>query len=164
MTSATSQPNTYGHGLSAIVGSAAVMLIALGFYGYVATVGTRSAGKVYPLNATFLSSNGLHTGADVLLAGVPIGTVTGIELDQGSMTSHVRFVVKQELRLPVDSSLSVGSSTLTSSNGLIITPGSSFRMLSVGSTITNTCDLISLEQQVSQYIFGSGGAPSSCGQ
>lgn len=138
------------------------MLVALGFYGYAATVGTRSTGTVYSLSATFLSSNGLRPGADVLLAGVPVGRVTSIDLDSSSMTSRVRFVVEQELRLPVDTRLSIGSSTLTSSNGLIVTPGTSLRMLATGATLTDTCELTSLEQEVSQYIFGVGGAPSNC--
>lgn len=150
------------HGLAAIVPSTLVLFIALGFYGYASSLGSRNRVRDYELNATFLSSNGLHPGAEVVLAGVQVGTITSIALDERIMMSVVRFRVEQSLRLPVDTRLSVGSSTLTSGDALIILPGASHQMLEAGANLQNTCELTSLEQQVSQYIFGSGGTPTNC--
>ena len=151
-----------GNGPAAVTASTLVLVLALGFYGYATSLGGRTAGADYALNATFLSSNGLQAGADVMLAGVPVGTVTSIALDDRTMLSQVRFRIDRQLRLPVDSRLSIGSSTLTSGNALMISPGRSAQNLSPGATVTDTCASISLEQQVSQYIFGAGGAPSPC--
>ena len=89
--------------------------------------------------------------------------MTTIGLDERTMLSQVGFRVDDRLHLPVDSRLSIGSSTLTSANALIISPGRSDRALEPGATLTDTCAATSLEQQVSRYIFGSGGAPSPCG-
>ena len=150
------------HGWAAVTASLSVLLLAVGFYTYAAAIVDRQAGAEYKLNGTFLSSNGLQAGAEVMLAGVPVGTVTSIALDDRTMLSDVGFRIEQRLRLPADSRLSIGSSTLTSSNALIISPGKSTQMLSPGTTVTDTCALTSLEQQVSQYIFGSGGAPAPC--
>lgn len=164
MTTSTSDQRVRRHGFAAVAASAAVMVVAIGFYGYAAALGTRSGtGGGYELEAVFLTSDGLRPGADVMLAGVPVGSVTSITLDQQSMTSHVRFKVEGALRLPVDTRLSIGSSTLTSNNALLIAAGTSSRLLAPGSVVTDTCGATNLEQQVSQYIFGNGGAPSGCG-
>ncbi len=156
-------PGGSRHGPAAVTASALVLLIAFGFSLYAMTLGGRMVGADYGLRATFLSSSGLQTGADVLLAGVPVGIVTSIALDDRTMLSDVNFRVENQLRLPADSRVSIGSSTLTSANALMISPGKSPNMLEPGATLTDTCGLSSLEQEVSQYIFGSGGAPSSCG-
>ena len=156
-------PGGSRHGPAAVTASTLVLLIAVGFYLYAATLGGRAVGADYGLKATFLSSSGLQVGADVLLAGVPVGVVTSIALDDRTMLSDVSFRLEDRLHLPIDSGLSIGSSTLTSANALMIDPGRSPQMLKPGGTLTNTCGLASLEQEVSQYIFGSGGAPSPCG-
>ena len=150
------------NGPAAVTASTLVLVLAFGFYGYATSLGGRDARADYALDATFLSSNGLQAGADVMLAGVPVGTVTSIALDDRTMLSRVRFRINQQLRLPVDSRLSIGSSTLTSGNALLIAPGKSAQSLGPGATVTDTCASTSLEQQVSQYIFGAGGAPSPC--
>ncbi len=150
------------HGPAAITASMSVLLLAAGFSIYASTLGSANVGTAYGMRASFLSSNGLQPGADVMLAGVPVGTVTSIMLDDRTMLSQVSFQIESQLRLPADSRLSIGSSTLTSSNALIITPGRSPQLLEPGATVTDTCALTNLEQQVSQYIFGSGGAPSPC--
>ena len=151
------------HGLAAITASMLVLVLAGGFSLYASLLGGRDVGADYAMRATFLSSNGLRAGADVMLAGVPVGTVTSIALDDRTMLSDVSFRIERKLRLPIDSRLSIGSSTLTSSDALVIDPGRSPQMLSPGATVTDTCGLTSLEQQVSQYIFGSAGASSPCG-
>jgi len=163
MTMTTARPQISRRGFASVAASAAVLAVAIGFYGYAAaTLDHDKGGNGYDLAATFLSSNGLHSGADVVLAGVPIGSVTAITLDNRSMTSRVDFHIGQDLKLPVDSKLSIGSSTLTSGNSLLVSAGKSSQMLAPGTVLTDTCEMVSLEQQVSQYIFGSGGAPSSC--
>ena len=151
------------HSSAAIASSAGVLIISLSFFGYALTRSGSLPPSGYDLNATFLSSNGLRSGADVVLAGVQVGTVTSIDLDEHSMLSHVTFSVQQNLQLPVDTRLSIGSSTLTSGNALIVTPGVSHQRLAAGAVITQTCELTSLEQQISQYIFGAGGTSSGCG-
>ena len=151
------------HGITATAASAAVLCVAIGFYGYAAGLNDTRKGRTYELRATFLSSNGLHKGADVVLAGVAVGWVTAIALDPRTMASNVTFRVDQALELPVDTRLSIGSSTLTSGEALLVDPGGSRRMLPSGAMLTDTCEPTNLEQQVSRYIFGNGGAGSGCG-
>lgn len=151
------------HGFASIAASLCVLAATLGFYAYSVGVTGRDRAPGYGLNATFLSSNGLAPGADVMLAGVAIGSVTAITLDPVAMVSRVSFTVDDAIRLPTDTRLSIGSASLTSSNALMVEPGKAAGMLAKGATVTDTCEATSLEQQVSQYIFGNGGAATGCG-
>ncbi len=150
------------HGITATAASAVVLCVAVGFYGYAARLNGTGGSRTYGLRAIFLSSNGLHEGADVVLAGVVVGRVTTITLDPRTMSSDVTFQIDQALTLPVDTRLSIGSSTLTSGEALLIDPGNSRRMLPSDATVTDTCEPTNLEQQVSRYIFGSGGTAGGC--
>ncbi len=160
MTTTATSPGR--HGFTATAASALVACIAIGFYGYAASLNGVKGGPAYELRATFLSSNGLHEGADVILAGVTVGRVTSIALDPRTLASNVTFQVDQALKLPVDTRLSIGSSTLTSAEALLVNPGTSHTMLPAGAMLTDTCEPTSLEQQVSRYIFGNGGTGSGC--
>lgn len=152
-----------GHGAAAGLAGAAVLLAAGGFALYVLGVSHRGGPAGYPLSASFLSANGLAAGADVMLAGVKVGRVEGVALDPRSMMATVRFSVRDGISLPTDSRVSIGSATLTSQDALMIEPGHAAGRLPPGAAITDSCDATSLEQQVSEYIFGNGGAPSGCG-
>ncbi len=150
------------HGIASIAASAGVLAITGGFYLYAAGLSRHQQRDSYALSATFLSSNGLSPGAEVMLAGVPVGAVTSITLDPKALVSRVGFTVDGAIRLPSDSRLSIGSASLTAPNALMIAPGTAGTMLPPGATVSDTCEATSLEQQVSQYIFGNGGAATGC--
>ncbi len=151
------------HSAAASVASAAVLAVTAVFYVYAVTRQHDGGPAGYPLQAVFLSSNGLEVGADVRLAGVKVGTVGSIVLDTTAFVTRVGFTVDDRYRLPSDTSLGVGSSGFTAANALLVTPGHSSRMLAAGDTIRDTHEMMSLEQTVSQYIFGAGGLGSGSG-
>jgi len=140
----------------AILVSGLVLAIAGTFlaYGNALRKGPDFQGSV--LHAAFNSANGLHTGANVDLAGVPVGRVVSIKLDPRTQMADVAFTVDQRLHLPVDTAVGIGAPTMTADNALQIQPGHSRTTLSSEGKITDTQDQLSLEQQVSNYIFGGG--------
>lgn len=146
---------------AAHLGSLVVLAVTVGFYSYAVNRKQQSGAALYPLRAVFLSSNGLQRGADVRLAGVRIGKVSSIALDPEGFVARVGFSVEDRYRLPADTSLSIGSSGFTAANDLLVEPGRSQQMLVAGDTIRNTREMLSLEQSVSQYIFGAGGLGDS---
>ena len=151
------------HSGAAGVASAAVLAVTAAFYVY-AVAGQQTGGPArYPLQAVFLSSNGLQVGADVRLAGVKVGIVNSIVLDTTAFVTRVGFTIDDRYRLPTDTSLGVGSSGFTSANALLVNPGHSSRLLGPGDTIHDTHEMMSLEQTVSQYIFGAGGLGGGSG-
>ncbi len=151
------------HSGVAIIASAVVVVVTAAFYSYAITRQQDAGPAEYELQAVFLSSNGLHVGADVRLAGVKVGAVSSIMLDPAAFVSHVGFTVDDRYRLPSDTSLGIGSSGFTSATALLVEPGRSRQMLTPGQTIRSTREMVSLEQAVSQYIFGAGGLGSANG-
>ena len=137
--------------------SGAVIVVTTGFYSYAVTRLRSESSDHYVLHAVFLSSNGLHRGADVEMAGVKVGTVSSIKLDPTAFVTHVDFQVDAEYRLPLDTAISIGSSGFIAANALLVDPGRSAKMLAPGDSIRTTREMLSLEQTVSQYIFGAGG-------
>ena len=136
--------------------SGAVLAGTLAFALYARATQTAPGQDRYDLSARFVSANGLNRGADVDLAGVNVGRVSSVALDPDSQMAIVRFRLNSELKLPEDSTLTIGSSTLSSDNALIIEPGKSHTPVAPGTMMTHTIEPSSLEQQVSNYIFGGG--------
>lgn len=145
---------------SAIVFSGLVLLVAGAFYAYARASQVDLGHDRYHLTARFISANGLHVGAEVQLAGVPVGRVTAITLDPVSAMANVGFTVDRALQLPADSAVTIGSATMTDEDALMVQPGKAPTHLAPGAVITNAQEAVSLEQQVSNYIFGNGGLPS----
>ncbi len=145
------------HNSAAMLASAVVLVVAAGFCSYAVLQHQGSGHRRYILQAVFPSSNGLQVGADVRLAGVKVGTVSSITLDRNAFVTRVEFRIDDRFRLPSDTALRIGSSGFTSANALLIDPGRSSRPLVAGDTIRDTHPLQSLEETISNYIFGGGG-------
>ncbi|MGG6428501.1 MlaD family protein [Acetobacter ghanensis] len=142
--------------IGAIICSTLVLAAATGF-GVYASNTQKTPGKTsYELTARFVSANGLARGADVDIAGVKVGRVAAITLDPASQMAIVRFQLDGALHLPTDSTLTISSSTLSSENALMIEPGKATTFAQAGQMLTHTLEPSSLEQQVSNYIFGAG--------
>lgn len=145
------------HSLAAAAASGIVLVVSLGFYGLSRSVVSTEPRSTYMLHAIFLSSDGLAPGADIRIAGVKIGEIESIRLDLSTFTSDVALALDANYTLPQDSSLRVGSSGFTSAAYLDVDPGRSGSKLHPGSTVRDTHAMVSLEQSVSQYIFGADG-------
>jgi phospholipid/cholesterol/gamma-HCH transport system substrate-binding protein len=111
-------------------------------------------GSSYPLNASFRSADGITVGTDVRLAGINVGTVTGLDLDPASYRAKVTFTVDGALQIPADSDAKIASESLLGGNYLEITPGASEDMLADGDEIVNTQGSVSLLNLLMR--FGTG--------
>ena len=146
------------HGAGAVIGSAAVVAVAAGFVALaLASTGTpgQSAGGIR-LRAVFPSSDGLDAGDAVVLAGIPVGRVLSVRLDHARFLSDVDLEVAASLALPTDSRFAIRGGS-TGDGVLEIEPGHAATHLASGAVVTSTDPAESLEQQVGNYIFGSGG-------
>ncbi|MGD7068626.1 MlaD family protein [Acetobacter sp. AAB5] len=136
--------------------SGAVLAATLGFAFYAHGTQKSPGTNNYALSARFVSANGLERGADVDIAGVKVGRVSSIILDPATQMAFVHFTLDGALHLPQDSTLTISSATLSSENALMIEPGTSSTIAPPNGMLTHTLEPTSLEQQVSNYIFGAG--------
>ena len=109
----------------------------------------------YMVDARFDSVSGLKTGAQVDMAGVEIGQVSDIQLDNEEQVAIVRMKIEKGVKLTDDVIASVKTSGLIGDKYIKLTPGGSDRILESGDTIIETESALDIEELVSKYVFGS---------
>ncbi len=107
----------------------------------------------YPLAARFSSVGGLKPGASVEIAGVPIGTVGDITLDQEYYEAIVHMRIDGDVHLQKDSIASIRTTGIIGQKFVSISPGGAPDFLHAGDMIVETESAISLEELISKYIF-----------
>jgi phospholipid/cholesterol/gamma-HCH transport system substrate-binding protein len=108
----------------------------------------------YTVTARFDSITGLNKGADVQIAGVSVGKVSGISLDKDAYQAVVSLAIDDGVELQDDSIASVRSTGIIGDKIVSIAPGGG-DPLAPGDTITDTESSVSLEELISKYIFES---------
>lgn len=129
--------------------------IAFGVYTVQATGLSRGAGG-YELNASFRSLEGVGVGTDVRLAGVKVGTVTGVALNPETFRADTRFTVSQGIEIPDDSAVVVSSEGLLGGNFVEIMPGGSLTYFEPGDEVDDTQGAVSLISLLLKFVSGSG--------
>lgn len=134
---------------------AVVLAAAVGFVIYAGQIrGMGVPGDSYSLSANFRSAQGISVGTDVRLAGIPIGSVTGLDLDPATYQAKATFTVRGDLDIPEDSDVKIASEGLLGGSFVEVTPGASDFMLQAGDTVTNTQGSVSLLDLLMR--FGTG--------
>ena len=112
--------------------------------------------KGFELNARFNSVSGLRVGADVELAGVPVGRVAAITLDDDPKMPRalVRMVLDRDLRLSEDTIASVKTSGLIGDKYINLQPGGMSDKVAAGDELTETESSVDLETLLAKYVFG----------
>jgi len=131
--------------------------IAFAIYAGQAT-GLSSGGGGYELNASFRSLEGVSVGTDVRLAGVKIGTVTGVELNPETYRADTRFSVSDGIEVPDDSAVVISSEGLLGGNFVEIMPGGSPFYFSPGDEMDDTQGAVSLISLLLKFVSGEGGS------
>lgn len=112
--------------------------------------------KGFELNARFNSVSGLRVGADVELAGVPVGRVAAITLDDDPKMPRalVRMVLDRDLSLSEDTIASVKTSGLIGDKYINLQPGGMPDKVAAGDELTETESSVDLETLLAKYVFG----------
>lgn len=111
------------------------------------------ADETYQVNAQFGSISGLKEGAVVEIAGVKVGKVTGIRLDNDEYAARVRLAIDKRVRLQEDSIASIRTAGIIGDRFVNIKPGGMETYIEDGGEIEETESAISIEELVSKYIF-----------
>jgi len=108
----------------------------------------------YSVDAQFDSVTGLKVGANVEMAGVPIGKVEAIALDAKRQVARVRLKIQQSVVLTDDTIASVKTAGMIGDKYIKLSPGGSDLILKAGDTIIETESALDLEELISKYVFG----------
>ena len=139
-------------GIFLLLGIAALIFLAL----EATDAGGVKTDETYEVNAYFSNIGGLKPKAPVAMAGVTIGRVASIQLDQESL--EARVVMKIDSRfddLPSDTSASVLTSGILGDQYVGLEPGGAPDALSDGDRILLTNSAVVLEQLIGRYLFNS---------
>jgi phospholipid/cholesterol/gamma-HCH transport system substrate-binding protein len=106
----------------------------------------------YDVYAVFSDSGGLKTGASIVIAGVDVGRVRAITLDD--YQARVVLNVPHELKIQADAIASIKTKGLIGEKYIEITPGASEDIIPPGGRIRETEPAVNLEDLISQFVFG----------
>lgn len=107
----------------------------------------------YQVTANFGSISGLREGAVVEIAGVRVGEVSSIQLDQEYYEAQVSMSIREGVKITEDSIASIRTAGIIGDRYINISPGGAPEYLSEGGRILETESAINLEELLGKYIF-----------
>jgi phospholipid/cholesterol/gamma-HCH transport system substrate-binding protein len=136
---------------------AVVLIVAIGFLAFAYSSSQIQESGGYELMARFDKVDGLEQGSDVRISGIKVGTVLDQTLDPETYRAEVRFSLREDVRLPADTSAAVVSNGLLGGKYLALVPGGDIEMLEAGDEVTLTQSAVNLEDLIGHMIFSQGG-------
>ena len=109
--------------------------------------------KTYVLKAEFNNISGVKPNADIQIAGVTVGKVRQLSLNDSSQ-AVVTMQVDRKVSIPVDSIASVKSQGIIGDKYIQISLGGDEKLYPPGGTIVDTESSVDLESLISKFAFG----------
>lgn len=131
-----------------------VLLVAAGFLFSVYKSGSVQAATGYHVSGKFDRVDGLVVGADVRVSGIKVGAVSAQTIDPSTYQAVVTMTVRDDVKLPADSSAEIVGDGLLGSKYVAIVPGGDTEMLAAGDEIRYTQSAISIESLIGKFIYG----------
>lgn len=147
-------------GMFVLFGILALVFLAL----KAANLGSFSIADTYTVTARFDNIGGLKQRAPVRSAGVTVGRVTDIGLDEVTYQGVVTMEIQREFEFPQDTSAKILTAGLLGDQFVGLVPGPSADMIAAGGKITRTQSAVVLENLIGSFInsraaeAGSGGS------
>ncbi len=105
----------------------------------------------YAVKAYFTNVSGLKENATIEVAGVRIGKVSKIYLNE--YDAEVNLLIDNDIKLPEDSIASIRTQGIIGDKFIKISPGGAEEYIETGGEILETESAIDIEELVSKYIF-----------
>ena len=133
------------------------LVLGLAAFGWLALrlgeVAWLSGGTSYTLYAEFENVAGIRTGSEVQIAGVAIGSVAELRLnDEGRAVAA--FKLNKGVQVPKDSMASVKSQGIIGDKFIRIMPGGDEAVYQPGETIVDTESSLDIESLISKFALG----------
>ena len=108
--------------------------------------------KGYEVHALFSNSGGLKTGSSIVVAGVQVGRVKSITLE--NYRARVVLNIPWDVKIQEDAIASIKTRGLIGEKYVEITPGGSEKIIPPGGRIRDTQPAVDLEELISNFVFG----------
>ena len=106
----------------------------------------------YELYAIFTDAGGLKEGSSVLIAGMEVGRVKSITMED--FEAKIVITMPHNIKIQEDAIASIKTRGLIGEKFLAITPGGSEILLKSGERIRETMPAVDIEELISNYVFG----------
>ncbi|MDX8392831.1 MAG: outer membrane lipid asymmetry maintenance protein MlaD [Mariprofundaceae bacterium] len=136
-------------GLFVFIGIASMFYLALKL-GEVGGLGASG----YHLQAAFDDVGGVRAGADVMIAGVVVGRVDDVHLNEDDQAA-VSMRIHDDVQITADAIASIRTKGIIGDRFIRLSQGGDDTILTDGEMVEETESAISLEGLVSKYIFNS---------
>ena len=104
------------------------------------------------LYAKFNNINGIKIGSVVKIAGVNVGSVENVELDNDDFNVKLTMRLRSDMNVPVDSVISVNSEGLLGGKYLGIEPGIEDTYLKSGEYFSSTQSTMNIEKLIGKVV------------
>lgn len=118
--------------------------------------------KGYEVQAAFSNGSGLRRGTPVLIAGVEIGRVESVRLED--YEAKVRMLIQPGVVLQIDTIASIKTKGLVGEKYIELTPGASAKNIQRGGILRDTQPALDLEAIIGKYIQGNLAKPDGNSQ
>ena len=106
------------------------------------------------VEAVFSNIGGLSSGSNIMIAGVKVGTVGPITLDQERLKARVELRINSEIDLFFDATASIKTNGLIGDKYISIYPGDPSMGMDLEGPIVDTQSAIDIEGLISRFAFG----------
>ena len=117
------------------------------------------ASKGYEVQAAFSNGGGLRRGTPVVVAGVEVGRVESVRLED--YEAKVRMLIQAGLVLQSDTIASIKTKGLIGEKYIELTPGASDQSIKPGGLIRDTQAALDMEALIGKYIQGNLAKPDN---
>ena len=108
-------------------------------------------GKGYEIYAIFSNSGGVKEGSNIVIAGVEVGRVKSIVLE--NYQARAVLSLPRDVKIQEDAIASIKTKGLVGEKYIEITPGGSDKFISPGGKIRETQPSVDLEELISKLVF-----------
>lgn len=133
------------------------LVLGLAAFGWLALrlgeVSWLTGGTTYTLYAEFENVAGIKTGSEVQIAGVAIGSVAALRLNEDGQ-AVASFKLNKSVQVPKDSIASVKSQGIIGDKFIRILPGGDEASYQPGETIVDTESSLDIESLISKFALG----------
>ena len=137
-------------GIFVAIGLASLLMLSM----KVSNLSSLASDDGYVIKARFLNIGGLKVRSPVKMAGVVIGRVTRISIDNKTYDAVAEMTIDENFdNIPADTSANIYTAGLLGEQYISLTPGGEETFLKDGDEIKITSDAVVLEQIIGQFLY-----------